>query len=149
VTPETIIVTYEIGRKDEVQRVPKSSWLPRKNSRTDGASAAHHLRQEWSGAGVLTVTLDDRAADHFIGHRIAATANPLDRATIRRLNRFGNGKPGPGRRLGAGVRRCGSCCLLPFIGLLWVPFYNFQEPALFGFPFFYWYQLAWVRSVRC
>jgi hypothetical protein len=34
--------------------------------------------------------------------------------------------------------------LLPFIGLLWVPFYNFQEPSLFGFPFFYWYQLAWV-----
>ena len=21
---------------------------------------------------------------------------------------------------------------------------NFLEPALFGFPFFYWYQLAWV-----
>jgi len=34
--------------------------------------------------------------------------------------------------------------LVPFIGLLWVPFYNFQEPALFGFPFFYWYQLVWV-----
>jgi hypothetical protein len=34
--------------------------------------------------------------------------------------------------------------LLPFIGLLWVPFYNFLEPSLFGFPFFYWYQLAWV-----
>jgi hypothetical protein len=34
--------------------------------------------------------------------------------------------------------------LLPFAGLLWVPFYNLQEPALFGFPFFYWYQLAWV-----
>jgi hypothetical protein len=34
--------------------------------------------------------------------------------------------------------------LLPFVGLLWVPFYNFQEPSLFGFPFFYWYQLAWV-----
>jgi hypothetical protein len=32
--------------------------------------------------------------------------------------------------------------LLPFIGLLWVPFYNFAEPSLFGFPFFYWYQLA-------
>jgi len=28
--------------------------------------------------------------------------------------------------------------------LLWVPFYNFMEPTLFGFPFFYWYQLAWV-----
>jgi hypothetical protein len=34
--------------------------------------------------------------------------------------------------------------LLPFVGLLWVPFYNFLEPTLFGFPFFYWYQLAWV-----
>ena len=34
--------------------------------------------------------------------------------------------------------------LLPFIGLLWVPFYNGALPALFGFPFFYWYQLAWV-----
>ena len=35
--------------------------------------------------------------------------------------------------------------LLPFIGLLWVPFYNSDAlPALFGFPFFYWYQLLWV-----
>ncbi|WP_407160405.1 DUF3311 domain-containing protein [Bradyrhizobium sp. STM 3557] len=34
--------------------------------------------------------------------------------------------------------------LVPFVGLLWVPFYNFMEPELFGFPFFYWYQLAWV-----
>ena len=34
--------------------------------------------------------------------------------------------------------------LLPFIGLLWVPFYNGLEPSLFGFPFFYWYQFAWV-----
>jgi Protein of unknown function (DUF3311) len=34
--------------------------------------------------------------------------------------------------------------LLPFVGLLWVPFYNFLEPGLLGFPFFYWYQLAWV-----
>ena len=34
--------------------------------------------------------------------------------------------------------------LLPFAGLLWVPFYNHPTPELFGFPFFYWYQLAWV-----
>ncbi len=34
--------------------------------------------------------------------------------------------------------------LIPFIGLLWVPFYNVKEPSLWGFPFFYWYQLAWV-----
>lgn len=34
--------------------------------------------------------------------------------------------------------------LLPFIGLLWVPFYNETLPELFGLPFFYWYQLLWV-----
>jgi hypothetical protein len=34
--------------------------------------------------------------------------------------------------------------LLPFVGLLWIPFYNFKDPVLLGFPFFYWYQLAWV-----
>lgn len=33
---------------------------------------------------------------------------------------------------------------LPFAGTL-LPFvYNRAEPALFGMPFFYWYQLAWV-----
>lgn len=34
--------------------------------------------------------------------------------------------------------------LIPYIGLLWPPFYNHMEPQLFGFPFFYWYQLAFV-----
>lgn len=34
--------------------------------------------------------------------------------------------------------------LLPYLGLLWVPFYNTAEPALFGIPFFYWYQIAWI-----
>lgn len=34
--------------------------------------------------------------------------------------------------------------LAPFVGLLWVPFYNFQSPTLLGFPFFYWYQFLWV-----
>lgn len=33
---------------------------------------------------------------------------------------------------------------VPFIGLLWLPFYNQAQPELFGFPFFYWYQLFWV-----
>jgi hypothetical protein len=33
---------------------------------------------------------------------------------------------------------------IPFIGLLWVPFYDRAEPSLLGFPFFYWYQLLWV-----
>jgi uncharacterized membrane protein len=34
--------------------------------------------------------------------------------------------------------------LIPFLGLLWVPFYNKALPEFFGFPFFYWYQLLWV-----
>ena len=34
--------------------------------------------------------------------------------------------------------------LPPFLGLLDVSLYNVAEPTLFGFPFFYWYQLLWV-----
>ena len=34
--------------------------------------------------------------------------------------------------------------LLPYVGVLWVPFYNSVEPTVFGFPFFYAYQMAWV-----
>ncbi|CAG9167214.1 DUF3311 domain-containing protein [Cupriavidus pampae] len=34
--------------------------------------------------------------------------------------------------------------LLPYVALLWLPFYNDTQPALFGFPFFYWYQFLWV-----
>lgn len=38
-----------------------------------------------------------------------------------------------------------ACCLAaPFLGLAVVPFYTGTEPQLAGFPFFYWYQLAWV-----
>lgn len=32
----------------------------------------------------------------------------------------------------------------PYVGLLWVPLYAKAEPQLWGFPFFYWYQFAWV-----
>lgn len=34
--------------------------------------------------------------------------------------------------------------LLPFIAMLWVSSYNRTSPELFGFPFYYWYQLMWV-----
>ena len=34
--------------------------------------------------------------------------------------------------------------LLPFVGTLWVPLYSRLEPTLFGIPFFYWYQIAWI-----
>jgi hypothetical protein len=48
----------------------------------------------------------------------------------------------------AGARRASNAwnllLLLPFAALLWVPFYNSIEPVLWGIPFFYWYQFAWV-----
>jgi hypothetical protein len=34
--------------------------------------------------------------------------------------------------------------LIPFIVMLWPPFYNYREPAFIGIPFFYWFQLLWV-----
>jgi len=34
--------------------------------------------------------------------------------------------------------------IVPLVAMLWVPSYNKKEPELFGFPFFYWYQLLWV-----
>jgi bacteriorhodopsin len=34
--------------------------------------------------------------------------------------------------------------LVPYIALLWLPLYNDRQPALLGFPFFYWYQFVWV-----
>ena len=43
------------------------------------------------------------------------------------------------------VRRWAYVLLLaPFIGTLWVSTYATRKPTLFGFPFFYWYQFAWV-----
>ena len=36
------------------------------------------------------------------------------------------------------------CLALPYLGLLWVPFYNRVNPELFGIPFFYWYQMCWI-----
>ena len=36
--------------------------------------------------------------------------------------------------------------LLPYFGLLWPQSYARVDPELFGFPFFYWYQFAWVLA---
>jgi hypothetical protein len=33
---------------------------------------------------------------------------------------------------------------LPFAGLLIPPLYARESPELWGIPFFYWYQFAWV-----
>ncbi len=37
-----------------------------------------------------------------------------------------------------------ACLLAPYAALLAVPVYASGSPHLFGVPFFYWYQLAWV-----
>ena len=34
--------------------------------------------------------------------------------------------------------------ILPYVGLLFPQFYARVDPTLWGFPFFYWYQFAWV-----
>jgi hypothetical protein len=38
----------------------------------------------------------------------------------------------------------GILLALPIVALLWVPIYARTEPELWGFPFFYWYQMVWV-----
>ncbi len=38
----------------------------------------------------------------------------------------------------------GILLAIPLLALLLVPIYARSGPELFGFPFFYWYQLAWV-----
>ena len=37
-----------------------------------------------------------------------------------------------------------SLLLVPFVGTLWVPFYNAVEPRALGIPYFYWYQFLWI-----
>jgi Na+/melibiose symporter-like transporter len=34
--------------------------------------------------------------------------------------------------------------LVPYVALLWVPFYAGAQPEIAGIPYFYWYQFLWV-----
>jgi hypothetical protein len=34
--------------------------------------------------------------------------------------------------------------VVPFVAIVWVPFYVSGEPAFFGIPYFYWYQFVWI-----
>jgi predicted ferric reductase len=34
--------------------------------------------------------------------------------------------------------------IVPYLAVLWVPFYNSAGAALYGVPFFYWYQMLWI-----
>jgi len=33
---------------------------------------------------------------------------------------------------------------IPYLAFAWVPFYDRIDPRLFGIPFFYWWQIAWI-----
>ncbi|MGH8402369.1 MAG: DUF3311 domain-containing protein [Gammaproteobacteria bacterium] len=33
---------------------------------------------------------------------------------------------------------------VPYGPVLWVSLYNRLDPALFGIPFFYWFQFTWI-----
>ncbi len=36
--------------------------------------------------------------------------------------------------------------LVPCVIALWAPLYNTEAPALFGMPFFYWFQLVLIPA---
>jgi hypothetical protein len=47
--------------------------------------------------------------------------------------------------LSAGVKvLVGVLLAIPLVALALVPTYSSETPVLWGFPFFYWYQLLWV-----
>jgi len=48
--------------------------------------------------------------------------------------------PAPKKR----ISRWTLLLLLPYLGLCFPQIYARATPALWGFPFFYWYQFAWV-----
>jgi hypothetical protein len=60
---------------------------------------------------------------------------PGDRSIMLRMADSGNKKRNT---------RWNWLLILPACGLLFPAIYARQTPALFGFPFFYWYQFAWV-----
>ena len=49
-----------------------------------------------------------------------------------------------GGRTRTGRRAAYLQLLIPFIALLWVPFYATATPTVAGVPFFYWYQFLWI-----
>lgn len=34
--------------------------------------------------------------------------------------------------------------IIPFIALLYPPFYNHPDPTFIGIPFLYWYSMLWI-----
>jgi hypothetical protein len=62
-----------------------------------------------------------------------------------RTDQQGELRPGRIRPLPPGViAGAGVLILIPIVALMWVGSYSKATPKLWGFPFFYWYQLLWV-----
>lgn len=34
--------------------------------------------------------------------------------------------------------------IIPFIAMLYTPFYNHADPTFIGIPFLYWYSMLWI-----
>jgi hypothetical protein len=59
----------------------------------------------------------------------------------------GSGEPGTPSNRPLPIRTkvlAGVLLAIPLIALALVPTYSSETPKLWGFPFFYWYQLLWV-----
>ncbi|MBS0560114.1 MAG: DUF3311 domain-containing protein [Proteobacteria bacterium] len=50
----------------------------------------------------------------------------------------------PGVSQEKGPRWIRILLVLPFVAMLWVPFYNSVQPTWMEIPFFYWYQMLWI-----
>ena len=53
-------------------------------------------------------------------------------------------EPSQPRRAASAKALIAAALLLPYAGLCFPALYARATPALFGFPFFYWYQFGWV-----
>lgn len=47
-------------------------------------------------------------------------------------------------RRGLNIQPVNWLLVIPLIGTLVPPFYNFRSPSIGGMPFFYWYQMLWI-----
>ncbi|HEY2044203.1 MAG TPA: DUF3311 domain-containing protein [Jatrophihabitans sp.] len=54
------------------------------------------------------------------------------------------GTPSRQRLSASTMVSAGVLLAIPLVALLAVPLYAKRGPELWGFPFFYWYQLLWV-----
>ena len=50
----------------------------------------------------------------------------------------------PAERRPARTHWARTLLLVPFVAVMWVPWFNRVTPLFLGLPFFYWYQLAWI-----